>query len=88
MAKVSETISRTALHCLILAGPILGLATKGFAPLLTISGSLALIATLLQTEKLKKIDVQKFSLALPFLIFVGLSLFGPLLKMVTVHMSS
>ena len=45
MAKVSETISRTALHCLILAGPILGLATKGFAPLLTISGSLALIAT-------------------------------------------
>ncbi len=75
MAKVSGTISRTALYCLILAGPILGLATKGFAALLTISGSLALIATLLQTEKLKKINVQKFSLALPFLIFAGLSLF-------------
>ncbi len=74
MAKTSEKISRAALYFLLLAGPVLGLATKGFAPLMAISGSMALIAVLMQPEKFKQVEFRKFIFALPFLFFMGLSL--------------
>ena len=74
MAKVSEKIGQISLYFLLLAGPVLGLATKGFAPLLAISGSVAFIAFLIQPEKLKQIKLSEFIFALPFLFFIGLSL--------------
>ncbi|MBL96679.1 MAG: hypothetical protein CMF52_02595 [Legionellales bacterium] len=74
MAKTSAKIGRVALYFLLLAGPVLGLATKGFAPLLAIAGSTAFIAVLMQTEKLQQVEFRKFILALPFLFFMGLSL--------------
>ncbi len=74
MAKVSEKIGQISLYFLLLAGPVLGLATKGFAPLLAISGSVAFIAFLIQPGKLKQIKLSKFIFALPFLFFIGLSL--------------
>lgn len=75
MVKASRTIGWIALHILLLAGPVLGFATKGFAPLLVISGSLAFIAGLLQPEKLKQLGLQQFTFAIPFLIFMGFSVF-------------
>ena len=74
MARISDIIGQIALYLLLLAGPILGVATKGFAPLLAISGSMAFIAILAQPEKLKKIELRNFIFALPFLFFMGLSL--------------
>ena len=74
MAKISEKIGEAALYFLLLAGPVLGIATKGFAPLLAISGSMAFISILAQPEKFKKIEFRKFIFALPFLFFMGLSL--------------
>ena len=74
MAKISQKISQAALYFLLLVGPILGLATKGFAPLMAIAGSMALIAVLMRPEKLKQIELSKFKFAFPFLFFMGLSL--------------
>jgi O-antigen ligase len=74
MAKVSEKLGQISLYFLLLAGPVLGLATKGFAPLLAISGSVAFIAFLIQPGKLKQIKLSEFIFALPFLFFIGLSL--------------
>ena len=75
MAKISEKIGQVALYFLLLAGPVLALATKGFAALLAISGSLAFIAFLIQPVKLRRIKISKFIFVLPFLFFMGLSLF-------------
>ena len=74
MFKVSEKIGRAALYFLVLAGPILGFATKGFAPLLTISGGMAFIAVLLRSANLKQLELRKFIFAAPFLLFIGFSL--------------
>ena len=74
MTETSEKIGRAALYLLLLAGPVLGLATKGFAPLLAIAGSISFIAVLMQPEKLQQVEFRKFILALPFLFFMGLSL--------------
>ena len=74
MAKTSEKIGRAALYFLLLVGPVLGTATKGFAPLMAISGSMASIAVLMQPEKFKQVELRKFIFALPFLFFMGLSL--------------
>jgi O-antigen ligase len=74
MPETSEKIGRAALYLLLLAGPVLGLATKGFAPLLAIAGSISFIAVLMQPEKLQQVEFRKFIFALPFLFFMGLSL--------------
>ena len=74
MTETSEKIGRAALYLLLLAGPVLGLATKGFAPLLAIAGSISFIAVLMQPEKLQQVEFRKFIFALPFLFFMGLSL--------------
>ena len=74
MTETSEKIGRAALYLLLLAGPVLGLATKGFAPLLAIAGSISFIAVLMQPEKFKQVEWRKFIFALPFLFFMGLSL--------------
>ena len=74
MTETSEKIGRAALYLLLLAGPVLGLATKGFAPLLAIAGSISFIAVLIQPEKLQQVEFRKFIFALPFLFFMGLSL--------------
>ena len=74
MDKTSEKIGRAALYFLLLVGPILGTATKGFAPLMAISGTMAFIAVLAQPKKLKQVEFRKFIFALPFLFFMGLSL--------------
>lgn len=74
MVGASKKTGRAALYFLLLAGPVLGLATKGFAPLLAIAGSLALLAILMQPEKLKQLELHKFFFALPFLFFMGISL--------------
>ncbi len=74
MAKTSEKIGRAALYFLLLVGPVLGTATKGFAPLMAISGLMAFIAVVMQPEKFKRVEWRKFIFAFPFLIFMGLSL--------------
>ena len=74
MAKASEKIGRGALYFLLLSGPVLGFATKGFAPLLAVSGSTAFLAVLMQPKKLKQIELRKFIFALPFLFFIGVSI--------------
>ena len=74
MAKTSEKIGRAALYFLLLVGPVLGAATKGFAPLMAISGVMAFIAVAMQPEKLKQVEWRKFIFALPFLFFMGFSL--------------
>ena len=74
MVRVPEKIGRAALYLLLLVGPVLGLATKGFAPLLAIAGSLAFVAVLMQPEKVKQVELRKFIFAFPFLFFMGLSL--------------
>lgn len=74
MTETSEKIGSAALYLLLLAGPVLGLATKGFAPLLAIAGSISFIAVLMQPEKLQQVEFRKFIFALPFLFFMGLSL--------------
>ena len=74
MTGASEKTGRAALYFLLLAGPVLGLATKGFAPLLAISGSTALVAILMQPKKLKQLRLGNFTFALPFLVFMGMSL--------------
>ena len=66
MTETSEKIGRAALYLLLLAGPVLGLAAKGFAPLMAISGSMAFITVLMQPEKLGQIELRKFIFALPF----------------------
>ena len=60
---------------LLLSGPVLGVATKGFAPLLALSGMLAILAMLVQPASLKEIHWKSAAPALPFFIFLGLSLF-------------
>ena len=70
MTETSEKIGRAALYLLLLAGPVLGLATKGFAPLLAIAGSISFIAVLMQPGKLQQVEFPKFIFALPFLFFI------------------
>ena len=74
MTETSEKIGRAALYLLLFAGPVLGLATKGFAPLLAIAGSISFIAVLMQPKKLQQVEFRKFFFALPFLFFMVLSL--------------
>ena len=74
MVNVSDKIGRGGLYFLLLAGPVLGLATKGFAPLLAVSGAMAFIAILMQPKKLKQIDLRNFLFALPILSYMGFSL--------------
>ena len=74
MANVSEKFGQCALYFLFLAGPILGFATKGFAPLMAIAGSLACISVATKPKQLSHFKIGKFIFALPFLFFMGLSL--------------
>ena len=71
MAKISEKIGQVALYFLLLAGPVLALATKGFAALLAISGSLAFIAFLIQPVKLKKNKNKQIYICTSLFIFYG-----------------
>ena len=74
MKDVSQKIGKSALYILLLAGPILGLATKGFAPLIALSGILAISSLIMKPSLLIKIDWKRVAPALPFLAFAGLSL--------------
>lgn len=74
MKDVSQKLGNSALYILFLAGPILGLATKGFAPLIALSGILAISSLLMKPSLLIKIDWKRVAPALPFLFFAGLSL--------------
>lgn len=69
MDVVSHKLSRGGLYLLLLTGPILGLATKGFAPLLAIAGILAVIGLVLQSKRLKAFDWKAFLPFAPFFIF-------------------
>ena len=71
MAKISQKISQAALYFLLLVGPILGLATKGFAPLMAIAGSMALIAVLMRPEKIKANRIEQIQICFSFFIFYG-----------------
>lgn len=75
MANASEKIGQCALYLLCLAGPILAFATKGFAPLMAIAGSLACISVAMQPKQLRQIKIGGFVFTFPFLFFMGLSLF-------------
>lgn len=75
MSGVSQKFSQAGLNLLLLTGPVLGLATKGFAPLLALSGMLAVVAMLMQPQNLKKINWKSAAPGMPFLVFMGLSLF-------------
>ena len=75
MAIEPNKIGQASLNILLLSGPVLGIATKGFAPLLAISGMLAIVAMLMQPTSLKEINWKSAAPALPFFIFLGLSLF-------------
>ena len=74
MDGLSHKLSRGGLYLLLLTGPILGLATKGFAPLLAIAGSLAFIGLLMQPDRLKERAWIKFWPIAPFFIFAFISL--------------
>ena len=69
MDGLSHKLSRGGLYLLLLTGPILGLATKGFAPLLAIAGTLAVIGHVLQAERLKAYVWKAFLPFAPFFIF-------------------
>ena len=69
MDGLSHKLSRGGLYLLLLTGPILGLATKGFAPLLAIAGTLAVIGHVLQAERLKASVWKAFLPFAPFFIF-------------------
>ena len=69
MDVVSHKLSRGGLYLLLLTGPILGLATKGFAPLLAIAGILAFIGLVLQAERLQAPVWKAFWPFAPFFIF-------------------
>ena len=69
MDGLSHKLSRGGLYLLLLTGPILGLATKGFAPLLAIAGTLAVIGHVLQAERLKASVWKAFWPFAPFFIF-------------------
>lgn len=69
MDGLSHKLSRGGLYLLLLTGPILGLATKGFAPLLAIAGTLAVIGHVLQAERLKAYVWEAFLPFAPFFIF-------------------
>ena len=73
MGSLSHKLSRGGLYLLLLTGPILGLATKGFAPLLAISGSLAFIGLALQGERGKTLAWEAFWPFAPFFIFAAAS---------------
>lgn len=73
MGGLSHKISRGGLYLLLLTGPILGLATKGFAPLLAIAGTLAFIGLALQGERGKTLDWKAFWPFAPFFIFAAAS---------------
>ena len=75
MAIEPNKIGQAGLNMLLLSGPVLGVATKGFAPLLALSGMLAILAMLVQPASLKEIHWKSAAPALPFFIFLGLSLF-------------
>ena len=69
MDTISHKLSRGGLYILLLTGPILGLATKGFAPLLAIAGSLAFIGLALQGERGNTLAWKAFWPFAPFFIF-------------------
>lgn len=69
MDVVSHKLTRGGLYLLLLTGPILGLATKGFAPLLVIAGILAVIGLVLQAERLQASVWKAFLPFAPFFIF-------------------
>lgn len=71
----SQKFAWASLHLLLLSGPILGFASKGFAPLLAIAGTLALISIMLKPTTLKTIEWHSFWPVVPFIVFVFLSLF-------------
>ena len=75
MASEPNKIGQASLNILLLSGPVLGIATKGFAPLLALSGMLAIVAMVMQPTSLKEINWKSAAPALPFFIFLGLSLF-------------
>ena len=75
MAIEPNKIGQAGLNMLLLSGPVLGVATKGFAPLLALSGMLAILAMLVQPASLIEIHWKSAAPALPFFIFLGLSLF-------------
>ena len=70
-----HNLSRAGLYVLFLAGPLLGFATKGFAPMLAVAGALATAALILQPEKLKAFNWKVFLPLTPFLAFALLSVF-------------
>lgn len=69
MGSLSHKLSRAGLYLLLLTGPILGLATKGFAPLLAIAGSLAFIGLVLQGERGNTLAWRAFWPFAPFFLF-------------------
>lgn len=74
MAEVAKRFQRAGLFLLLLAGPILGFASKGFAPLMAVAGAFALIGLMLDPQKLKSIDLRPYWPVAPFLIFALLSI--------------
>ena len=69
MVGLSHKLMRAGLYLLLLTGPILGAATKGFAPLLAIAGMFAFVGLALQSERLKAFDWKALWPFAPFFLF-------------------
>jgi len=75
MNRLSQKLIIAGLYVLILAGPLLGFAAKGFAPMLAIAGTLALGGLLIEKERLKSVDWKIYWPIAPFLVYAFLSCF-------------
>ena len=75
MQAAARTFNNLGLSVLLLAGPILGFAAKGFAPLMTVAGTLALIGLVLEKTQLATVNWRTFWPIAPFLIYVFFSFF-------------
>ena len=71
MASEPNKIGQASLNILLLSGPVLGIATKGFAPLLALSGMLAIVAMVMQPTSLKEINWKSAAYSLAFLCLLG-----------------
>ena len=76
MTRLSQKLIIAGLYVLILAGPLLGFAAKGFAPMLAIAGTIALVGLLIEKERLKSVDWKIYWPIAPFLVYAFLSCFG------------
>ena len=75
MTRLSQKLIIAGLYVLILAGPLLGFAAKGFAPMLAIAGTIALVGLLIEKERLKSVDWKIYWPIAPFLVYAYLSCF-------------